>query len=106
MGISDFFFGTKKRTSSNYAKGIRAEKKIKHRLEEKGYIVRQSKGSRGPYDLYAMKSGKKLLVQVKSGQSSASSEEIRKLRTAAKNKNAKALIMKYNKGKIKSRFVY
>jgi hypothetical protein len=28
---------------------------VKRKLEEKGWLVRQSKGSRGPYDLYALK---------------------------------------------------
>jgi len=55
---------------SSYAKGIRAERIVKKRLEKRGWLVKQSKGSRGPYDLYALKGGRKLLIQVKSGTSS------------------------------------
>jgi Holliday junction resolvase len=63
-------FGKKKRSS--YSKGVGAERKVKAKLERKGWLVKQSKGSQGPYDLYAMKGGRKLLVQVKSGASSFS----------------------------------
>jgi len=108
MGILDLIL--KKRVKrgdlSNYAKGIRAERLIKNRLEKKGWLVRQSKGSRGSYDLYALKGGKKLLIQVKSGTATASRKEIRRLRRAAKSKGAKALIMKVKGKRIKSRFVY
>jgi len=91
---------------SNYSKGIKAEKKVKSKLEKDGWLVRQSKGSRGPFDLYAMKGGKKLLVQVKSGTASASNDEVKKLRSSAKKKAAKALVMKVNDKNIKSRIIY
>ncbi|MFZ3058402.1 MAG: group I intron-associated PD-(D/E)XK endonuclease [Candidatus Methanoperedens sp.] len=91
---------------SNYSKGIKAEKKVKSKLEKMGWLVRQSKGSRGPFDLYAMKGGKKLLVQVKSGTASASNEEVKRLRYSAKKKVAKALVMKVDDKNIKSRIVY
>jgi Holliday junction resolvase len=91
---------------SNYSKGIKAEKKVKSKLEDKGWLVKQSKGSRGPYDLYAMKSGKKLLVQVKSGTASASKEEVKRLRSSAKKKGAKALVMKVKGKNTKSKIVY
>jgi len=71
MGFWDLLFG-KKKGRSPYFKGLSAERKIKQKLESKGYVVRQSRGSRGPYDLYAMKGGRKLLVQAKSGSSSLS----------------------------------
>lgn len=108
MGILDSIFGKRPRRkrNSSYAKGIRAEKKVKTKLEKKGWLVRQSKGSRGPYDLYALKGGKKLLIQVKSGSASASRKEVRRLRAAAKSKSAKGLVMKVKKGKIKSKIVY
>jgi ribosomal protein S19E (S16A) len=75
MGFWGLMYG-KKKSRSTYSKGLSAERKVKQRLESKGYVVRQSKGSRGPYDLYAMKSGRKLLVQVKSGTASASSSDL------------------------------
>jgi Holliday junction resolvase len=94
-----------RRKSSN-AKGIRAERIVKKRLEKRGWLVKQNKGSRGPYDLYALKSGEKLLIQVKSGTSSLRRREKRRLRMAAKKKRAKALYMKVdNRGKISSKFV-
>ncbi|MGQ9468909.1 MAG: hypothetical protein ACUVTD_03665 [Nitrososphaerales archaeon] len=95
-----------KKKTSGYLKGISAERKIKSKLESKGWLVRQSKGSRGPYDLYAMKSGRKLLVQVKSGSSSFSSPQKSRLRRVAKSKGAKAILMRYKRGKIRSKIVY
>jgi Holliday junction resolvase len=91
---------------SSYAKGIRAERIVKKRLEKRGWLVKQSKGSRGPYDLYALKGGKKLLIQVKSGTSSLRRREKHTLRKVATKKGAKALYMKVdNRGKISSKFV-
>ena len=97
-------FGKKKRSS--YLKGISAERKVKSKLESKGWLVRQSRGSRGPYDLYAMKGGRKLLVQVKSGSSSFSRSQKSRLRRAAKSKGAKALLIRYKKGRIHSKIIY
>jgi Holliday junction resolvase len=91
---------------SSYAKGIRAERIVKKSLEKKGWLVKQSKGSKGPYDLYALKGGRKLLIQVKSGTSSLRRREKHRLRKVAKKKGAKALYMKVdNRGKISSKFV-
>jgi len=53
-----------------------------------------------------MKGGRKLLVQVKSGSSSISRTGRLKLRKVARSKGAKALVMKYKRGKISSRIVY
>ena len=105
MGFWDLMYGKKKGRSA-YSKGLSAERKIRQRLENRGYIVRQSKGSREPYDLYALKGGRKLLVQVKSGTASASRKEIRGLRKAAKSKGAKALVMHVKGRKTKSKIVY
>ncbi len=46
------------------------------------------------------------MVQVKSGTASASNEEVKRLRSSAKKKVAKALVMKVNDKNIKSRIVY
>jgi len=96
----------KRKQQSSYYKGISAEKKVKRNLEKKGWLVRQSKGSRGSYDLYALKGGMKLLIQVKSGTAYASKDEIRKLRKTAKNKGAKALVIQVKGKKTRSKFVY
>lgn len=98
-------FSNKKKKSS-YSKGIVAERKIKSKLENKGWLVKQSRGSRGPYDLHAIRRGRKLLVQVKSGKSSLTGLERHRLRQVAKNKEAKALLMKYKRGKIHSQIIY
>ena len=104
MGFFDDLLGTRRRRST-YSKGMSAERPVKERLEDKGYLVRQSPGSRGPYDLYAMKGGKKLLVQVKSGSASLGSEGRRDLRAEARKKGATAVYMKVEGRRIRSRFV-
>jgi len=91
---------------SSYSKGMRAERKVKRGLESKGWLVRQSKGSRGPYDLYAMRGGRKLLVQVKSGTASASRSEVRKLRSAARGKSAKGLVIRVRGKRTRSKIIY
>jgi Holliday junction resolvase len=91
---------------STYSKAMIAERKVKRGLESKGWLVRQSKGSRGPYDLYAMRGGRKLLVQVKSGTASASKSEVRKLRSAARRKSAKGILIRVIGKRIRSRFLY
>jgi len=104
MSLWRTLFGKKKK--SGYSKGIDVERKVKSKLESKGWLVRQSKGSRGPYDLYAMKGGRKLLVQVKSGRSSFGRSQKSRLRRVAKSKGAKAILMRYKRGKIHSKIVY
>ena len=51
--------------SKSYVKGRRFEHYIKDRLEAKGWIVTRSAGSKGPFDLLAVKNGKILLIQCK-----------------------------------------
>jgi len=52
-----------------YRKGRIAERKVMNRLEKLGFKnIRRSKGSRGPYDIYATKKKKKYYFQVKSGK--------------------------------------
>ncbi|MGB9896056.1 MAG: hypothetical protein ACPLN2_09190 [Thermoproteota archaeon] len=103
--IFSWLFGNKRKASS-YSKGIKAERRIKIELEKKGWLVKQSKGSRGPYDLYALKNGKKLLVQVKSGSSYLKKKDKAKLRQTARKKGAKALFVHIKGKKIRSKFVY
>jgi Holliday junction resolvase len=88
-----------------YRKGRIAEGKIAERLRNKGYYVRQSGGSRGPADLVATKGQTKLYVQVKSGSASLDSTGRRRLRSLARRRGGTAMLMHYDEGKIKSRFV-
>jgi Holliday junction resolvase len=78
---------------------------VKRRLEERGWLVRQSRGSRGPYDLYALKGGRKLLVQVKSGKSSFSSRERNRLVRTARKKGATAALARVEGKKVYWRFI-
>lgn len=90
---------------STYERGLAAERSVKRRLEARGWLVRQSKGSRGPNDLYALKNGRIFLIQVKSGTVSASREEIQRLRNKARDIGGRALVMKVTERKTTSRFV-
>jgi len=106
MGSWGIFVGRRRRRSSSYSRGVRAERTIANRLRNKGYVVRQSRGSRGPYDLYALKRGRKALVQVKSGSSPFSRADRTRLRAAARSKGAKAYLMRVKRGQIQSKIVY
>jgi hypothetical protein len=53
-----------------------------------------------------MKRGKKLLVQVKSGSSSFSRAQKLRLRQEAKRKGAKALLIRYRRGRFYSKIIY
>lgn len=104
MGFWERLLGSR-RTSSSYNKGVRAEKRVKASLERKGWFVRRSKGSRGAADLHAFKDGRRLAIQVKSGSASPTRAEIRRLRTFAKQKRARAMVARVRSGKISPRFV-
>lgn len=91
--------------TNTYRKGRIAEGKIAERLRERGYYVRQSAGSRGPADIVATRPGTKLYVQVKTGSASLSSDNRRSLRRLAKKRGGTAMLMHYDRGKVKSRFV-
>jgi Holliday junction resolvase len=59
--------------TSAYAKGRGFEQRARVRLEERGYFVVRSAGSKTPVDLVAIKSGEQpLFVQCKSGARSLS----------------------------------
>jgi Holliday junction resolvase len=51
--------------SKSYVKGRRFEHYVKDKLEARGWIVARSAGSKGPFDLLAVKNGKILLIQCK-----------------------------------------
>jgi Holliday junction resolvase len=52
---------------SQYRRGNTYEVRVKLALERDGYRVWQSRGSKSPADLIALKPGQTLLIQVKSG---------------------------------------
>jgi len=52
-------------TTSRYIRGRRFEHRVKRLLEERGYIVVRSAGSKGPFDLVALRFGEILLIQCK-----------------------------------------
>lgn len=51
--------------SKSYVKGRRFEHYVKDKLEAKGWVVTRSAGSKGPFDLLAVKNGRILLIQCK-----------------------------------------
>lgn len=89
---------------NTYRKGRIAEKKVVNWLKEQGFSnIRRSRGSRGPYDIYAVSpSGVKTYIQVKSRTARLSSEEKIKLRKIAKKRGGFAAYIHYDgRGKIK-----
>ncbi len=89
---------------NKYRKGRIAEKKVVNWLKTHGFFnIRRSKGSRGPYDIYAVSpSGVKTYIQVKSGTARLTSEEKSKLRKIAKKRRGfAAYVHYYGRGKFK-----
>lgn len=87
-----------------YRRGRVAEKKVVNWLKSKGFRnVRRSRGSRGPYDVYAVSpSGVKTYVQVKSYSARLTKEERKKLRNVAKKRKGFAAYVHYDgKGKFR-----
>ena len=71
---------------SNYRRGTYYEKRCRAILETAGYLVVESRGSHGPFDLVAASSMGVRLIQVKSGSarlSAADREAIQQIKTAA-----------------------
>jgi Holliday junction resolvase-like predicted endonuclease len=89
---------------NRYRRGRIAEKKVADWLKRFGFRnVRRSKGSKGPYDIYAVSpSGVKTYVQVKSHSARLSRKERRKLREVAKERRGFAAYVHYGgRGKFK-----
>lgn len=87
-----------------YRKGRIAEKKIVNWLKKHNFRnIRRSKGSRGPYDIYAVSpSGIKTYIQVKSGSARLKRSEKRKLRAVAKSRGGFAVYVHYKgRGRVK-----
>jgi Holliday junction resolvase len=94
-----------KRVVDRYRRGRIGEKKIVNDLREKGFEnIRRSAGSRGPADIYARKGDNKYYIQVKTGDSRASREEIRELRALARKRRGVAVVIERKGGKNRWRF--
>jgi Holliday junction resolvase len=65
--------------NTRYRKGADLERRIRARLEEDGYYVVRSAGSKGVLDLVAFRSGETLFIQVKSGKGKMTRAERMKL---------------------------
>lgn len=77
-----------------------------NRLDElRYYNIRRTKGSRGPYDIYARSpEGIKTYIQVKSGTAKPTLDEIDRLRTVAYLRRGTAVTVERRNGKNKFRF--
>jgi Holliday junction resolvase-like predicted endonuclease len=82
---------------NTYRRGRIAEKKVANWLKSKGFRnVRRSKGSRGPYDIYAVSpAGYKTYIQVKSHSAKMTEEERTKLRNVARKRGGFAAYVHY-----------
>lgn len=92
---------------NKYRSGRIAEKKVANRLKELGWSkIRRSKGSKGPYDIYARTpSGTKAYIQVKSGSAKISKKEKERLRKVAKKRKGAAVYAHKSKKGIKFCFL-
>lgn len=77
---------------TNYQKGDRFEKRVLAELESEGYIGWQSRVSRSPADIVALKHGETLLVQVKSGSQHIGHDEWNRLFELADTVGARAVL--------------
>jgi len=82
---------------SKYRRGRIGERKVANWLESRGFSnIRRSKGSRGPYDIYAVSpTGTKTYIQVKTRGGQFSSREKSKLRQVAKQRKGFAAYVHY-----------
>ena len=60
---------------SAYTRGRAFEYRVRSRLEQQGYVVFRTAGSRSPIDLLAFRDGHALFVQCKSGHRGISRRE-------------------------------
>jgi len=75
-----------------YRSGDRFEKRVITDLEANGYHAGQSRGSRGVADIFALKTGQVLLIQVKSGLAGLTGEEWNRLHALATRVGALPLV--------------
>lgn len=91
---------------NKYRSGIIAEGKVVRDLKEKGFEnVRQSKGSRGPADIYASKDGQKYYIQVKKGSATLDEEGKKKLQKLAEERKGVAVYVHREDAKNRWRFL-
>jgi Holliday junction resolvase len=78
-------------------KGIAAERLIRTKLRDMGYMVMRSAGSKGPIDLLAANEHERLAIQVKAGSKKPSKHELEQVYKASQLFNAHPMIaMKYH----------
>lgn len=82
----------RRRYGKNYENGVRCEQKAARLLRSRGYSVKVSRGSRGAFDLLAVKGRETKRVQVKEITSRAlMSEEVARRRVMGEPFNVTAL---------------
>ena len=82
---------------TNYSRGRSREYQTMHTLRNDGWVCSRSAMSHGPVDVFAAKSGRILLIQVKSGSSRMKGAELELLMQWAEHFNASAEIWYYRK---------
>jgi hypothetical protein len=87
------------------SRGFSAETRAMSRFRSRGWLVKPSRASRGPYDFYAMRGGRKMFVQVKSGHSPFSSRDRLRLRSVARQRGGSAMLYRMNRRRIRPQFV-
>jgi Holliday junction resolvase len=80
----------------SYVKGRRFENYVRKKLEKAGYIVARSAGSKGPFDLVALRKGEILLIQCKWRKSRVDN----RLLEAASKAGGKAIVATHVKGRV------
>jgi Holliday junction resolvase len=92
---------------TNYEGGRSREYRAMSTLRKDGWLVARSAGSHGAVDVFAVKAGKVLLVQVKSGKGRATKEELEELLSWGRNANGDAEVWHYERrGKLVRRRVF
>jgi len=82
----------------SFVKGRRFENYVKDKLERNGYYVARSAGSKGVFDLIAVKDGKVIGIQCKLGRISKS--EIEKIISTAKKYGITPFIATKKNGRV------
>jgi len=87
------------------SRGLSIERRVVSRFRDKGWLVKPSKASRGAYDFLAMREGRKMLVQVKSGNSPFTRQDRSSLKAVARQKGAHAIVYRVNQKRLQPHFV-
>jgi Holliday junction resolvase len=85
--------------SAPIEKGIAAERLIRTKLRDMGYIVMRSAASRGPIDLLAANEHERLAIQVKAGRRRPSKAELEEVYRASQLFNAQPMIAMKHHGR-------